>query len=882
MALLAVALVAIVGGLRARQAAPAEARVVFMQTGGSLPPGSQILGPVPPARVLRIVVGLAPRHRAALDALAAARHPGVARLTAAQFADLFGATEETQGAVEAYLRGHGLRIVRTYPDRLLLDAEGSAARVSEAFGVRLARYRDAAGRIHFANTTAPRLPARLALSISTVVGLRDDGPAYRLLAPRALRPPLQRSGTAIRTAARDATTPAAPPPNLITPSQLRAAYDIGPVYSQLAAPVTGAGQTVALFELSPYDPADIAAYDRAFGLNATVPETVPVDGGATQSFGTLGRLEATLDVELLHAVAPGARTLVYSGPGSPQGTDNTGADDLYARIVNDNRAQVLSTSWGQCEPDQRADTPPDTVLLHTLFAQAVLQGISVVAATGDTGANDCTDGRPNPSVDYPASDPFVVAVGGTVLGIDGQGQPAGEVAWSGSGGGVSTLFAQPPYQDAPGVPHLSGRLLPDVALDAGTPFAIWLAGTWQGAGGTSTSVPVWSALLALVNEARYATAQAQGAPTPGPCDVPLGLGDLHRAIYAIGASPQPTPALRDIVAGSGNGIATPGPGWDMVTGWGVPDAYALAQSLIGRPDLAAPTPVPCDGRVPAATATSAPGWATQPPDGTGTDTPTVTPSPSPTATATATATPTFSPTATSTATRTATPSPSATAGSAGNGSHVVPLVGAATATAIATAGSHAVAIAGAAATPSPGVQSPTPRRSTMPIGGATRPASSPTAHAPTPTPHGHAPLPARPTPTPAPHPDPTAVRSHAGSASQPARAAGSHHTGRPTTRPQLPPAAAFTAGITLRRAGPAAWVHLRVRWAPRIVLHITIIERAHPRRTFMLSTDVHGAADAVYPVALPAPQRYVTIQVRVWGVHAHRRHLKVLRRRLDG
>jgi hypothetical protein len=389
---------------------------------------------------------------------------------------------------------------------------------------------------------------------------------------------------------------------------LRAAYDVTPIYSTTVtttsglsqtAAITGAGQTVALFELSPYDPADIAAYDAAFGLSATLPLSVPVDGGATEAFGATGRGEAALDIELVQAVAPGAQILVYNGPATPNNTDNTSADDTYARIVNDNRAQVLSTSWGQCEPDQLAATPPDVTLLHNLFAQAVAEGMTVVAASGDEGANDCTDGRTNPSVDYPASDPYVIGVGGSRLSLEAAGGMQSESGWAASGGGASAVWPRPAWQAGPGVPAGTQRLVPDVALDAGTGYAVWVAGGWTPVHGTSGGPPVWAGLLALANQARYVAAAARGAPTPAPCAVLPGLGDVHPELYQLGATPAPTPVLRDITLGPGNGVATPGPGWDGVTGWGVPDGYALLRALLAMPALAAPAPGPCPTATPA-------------------------------------------------------------------------------------------------------------------------------------------------------------------------------------------------------------------------------------------------------------------------------------------
>jgi kumamolisin len=622
---------------------------------------------VPPAQVLHLIIGLTPRHQDQLATFLRARRQRRsalygATLTPAQFAARFGASVEAQNRIVAYMRASGLRVLHTYSDRLLLDVAGTASQIGTAFHTSLVRYghrhrgqgqpSPASGYpapLHFANATQPRLPATLAASVNTVIGLADDAPVYRPsslhlfsardLAPRAVRPP---AGLVRRNipADRSANAQDAPPANLLTPAEIQSAYAITPVPGQSSpgrgaagtVPITGTGQTVALFELSPFDPGDVATYDAAFGLTTTAPISVPVDGGATDAFGTIGRVEVALDIELLHAVAPGARTLVYSGPGSPTSNDNTGADDVYARIVNDNRAQVLGTSWGQCEPDQQADSPPDLALLHNLFAQAVAQGMTVVAATGDSGANDCTDGKPNPSVDYPASDPNVLAVGGTVLTLTAGGQVASETGWSGSGGGASRIFPHPIWQAGPGLPPSPMRQVPDVALNAGTAYAVREAGTWWGAGGTSAGAPAWAALLALADDARYRADEEGGAPAPARCAAlpgrsdlhPAfpGLGDVHPALYQIAATPYPTPPLRDITTGDGNGAGTPGPGWDAVTGLGVPDGAALVHALLARPGMGAPTSVPCASASPTATATPSP-------SGTATDT--VMPSSSPTA-----------------------------------------------------------------------------------------------------------------------------------------------------------------------------------------------------------------------------------------------------------
>lgn len=623
-------LLALVAGVLPLQFTPApvsgweSAPTVAIAGGGfTLPRGARALAPLPAATPMRLVVGLTPRHQDILDALLRAQAGGASArarrvLSPGEYARLFSPTEADEGAVTAYLQAHGLRVVRHYRDRLLLDVEGTAGAVATAFGTPIVRYRDRAGRAHYGNSARPRLPAALARLVTTIVGLRDDTPPHHGPLPRAGAPipwistPAQRAGAAGTRRARGIPPP---PPALLTPARIRAAYNIAPLYAQVftgtnglttTTSITGDGQTIALYELSPFKPDDIAAYDAAFGITAPPPINIPVDGGATNSYGDKGAQEAALDIELVRAVAPGARILVYNGPATQNSANTTAADDTYARIVNDGRAQVLSTSWGQCEDEQQADQPPDLMLLHNLFAQAVAEGMTVVAASGDNGAYDClnADGTApdttKATVDYPASDPYVIAVGGTRLALAADGGIASEEGWAGSGGGVSSVFARPAWQTGPGVDNaLSNgkRQVPDVALDAGAGYAVW-AGGWLAAGGvgTSAATPVWAAILALGNELRYATALAAGVPSPACATLP-GLGDIHPELYQLAAASAggggETSAFRDIMVGSSNGIATPGPGWDNVTGLGVPDAAVLMPALAALPALAPPATGVC-------------------------------------------------------------------------------------------------------------------------------------------------------------------------------------------------------------------------------------------------------------------------------------------------
>ena len=621
--LLLLVIVAIVAGaLPARldpTAAGAAATMAAIDGGGrsaGLPRGARVLGPLPGATPLRLIIGLTPRHQDLLDAFLRSPAVGAPRraLSAGDYTRLFGPTAASEDAVMAYLRARGLCIVRRYRDHLLLDVVGTAARAADAFGSPIVRYRDTRGHVHYANLIWPRLPAALAPLVTTVVGLRDDAPLRHGPSPRVASAAARTQGNQ----PRHARGVPPPPPTQLTPAGIQAAYDIAPLYTTVLTStnglttttvITGGGQTIALYELSPFDPKDIAAYDAAFGIVAAPPISIPVDGGATDAYGDAGAQETALDIELAQAAAPGARILVYNGPAAPNSANTVAADDLYARIIDDGKAQVLSTSWGQCEDAAQTDQPPDFTLLHNLFAQAAAEGMTVVASSGDNGAYDClsADGATpdvtKQTVDYPASDPYVIAVGGTQLAVAAGGGIASEAGWAGSGGGLSNTFARPAWQAGPGVDNVLSngkRQVPDVALDAGAAYAVWLNGWRTQVVGTSAATPIWAGLLALGNQLRYAVAGAAGA-VPSTCATLPGLGDIHQELYQLAAAPNGPPAFRDITVGSSNGFAPPGPGWDYVTGLGVPDAAVLLHALVALPALTPPPPGVCPPPMPTAT-----------------------------------------------------------------------------------------------------------------------------------------------------------------------------------------------------------------------------------------------------------------------------------------
>jgi hypothetical protein len=396
-----------------------------------------------------------------------------------------------------------------------------------------------------------------------------------------------------------AETAAAAADHAFTADQIAATYGFGPLY---AAGQAGAGTTVAVYELEPDDPADISAFQACNGTHARV-SYVHVDGGAGAGAGSD---EAAFDIENVIGFAPDARVLVYQAPNSDSGLPGSGPYDLFSAIVNQDRAQVVSVSWGQCEAQLGVRAAEAE---HALFEQAAVEGQTIVAAAGDDGAEDCDTGGARsslaPAVDDPASQPDVLGVGGTTLSRAGSapvqsvwnsGAGTGEIAVGAGGGGVSSLWPMAPAQfDTPARLHVRRpaaagtacgrtrgfcREVPDVAADADptTGYEIYWNGAdtvpepsgWQALGGTSGAAPLWAALIAVAD----ASPACAGAP----------LGDVDPALYRA-ASAHPTRDLDDVTAGDNDFTGTDsgrwpaGPGYDLATGLGTPLAAPLAADL---------------------------------------------------------------------------------------------------------------------------------------------------------------------------------------------------------------------------------------------------------------------------------------------------------------
>jgi len=554
-----------------------------------------------------------------------------------EFASRFGPAPSAISAVMSRLRADGLHVTGV-TDGLVIDVRGPASQVERAFGTGLERVRLADGSIGQATTGAVRLPSSISGAVTAVVGLNSLARPrplglvrssargqYAAAAPAFSHP--AGSPTACADARADAQAFGG-----LTDDQIANAYGAFGLYG---AGDLGAGQHIAIYELEPFLRSDLETFDTCyFGTRAASQmagrlHVIPVEGG--QPAGP-GSGEAILDVEDVSAVAPDASIDVYEAP-SPN-ADGAIYDpvDSYAAIIGADHDQVVSTSWGLCEQAIQQGQPGLQQAENVLFEQAAAQGQSVFAAAGDNGSDDCNtfettspvSGQNPVSVDDPGSQPYVVSVGGTT--IDDATQPPLEHVWNdgadggGGGGGISMSWEMPAWQAAARVPgivqpgpgyaqanavekqfgypqnfcqaYLSGatsatpcRTVPDVSAQADettgavTVYSSSFAspGTpdgWITIGGTSSSAPLWAAMLALVNASPSCAGQAATR---------AGVGFASPLLYAVASNPAAYRAsFTDITTGN-NDIY----GLDDGQVFPATTGYDLASGL-GSPQLTAP------------------------------------------------------------------------------------------------------------------------------------------------------------------------------------------------------------------------------------------------------------------------------------------------------
>ncbi|HET6908744.1 MAG TPA: S53 family peptidase [Mycobacteriales bacterium] len=361
-------------------------------------------------------------------------------------------------------------------------------------------------------------------------------------------------------------------PTEITGADARQLYD-----TTDGTPLSGgSAPTIATLQFSGWDSSDFATFAGSAGLPDPVSSgqyaSVSVDGAnPSQPDGNGGEGEVALDQESLLSAAPHAPQRAYFAPNSARGEVDA-LEQIASDAISRGNIGALSISWGECE----ADSSSAINALHQALTDVLAAGVTVFAASGDSGAFDCNStstAGTTLAVDYPASDPLVVAVGGTTVDDTLSGAPQEKVWWdpttgAGSGGGISTVFPEPSYQAAAAT--LSGRGVPDIALDAdpASGMVVVIDGSWAQVGGTSLASPLAAATFTDLLASSGLT---------------RGVGDIHAGLYTAR-----TTGFRDVTLGD-NGAFTAGPGYDEASGLGAPQWNALAPALVGYVRLAAPS-----------------------------------------------------------------------------------------------------------------------------------------------------------------------------------------------------------------------------------------------------------------------------------------------------
>ena len=511
-------------------------------------------------------------------------------LTPDGYADSFGLSPADLARVVSWLEAEGFRVDYVSRSRTLVMFSGTAGRVQSAFGTQIHRY-EVNGKAHFANAADPSVPAALAPMIWFVRGLDD----FRT------EPPKPRVKFAPEFTSGGGHT--------LTPGDVGTIYDINPLYQK---GFTGSGQKIAVVGQTDIYLSDIEMFRSQFGLPSNNPQLVLVAGSPDPGVSPDDLIESSLDLEYAGGVAPDATIVfVYS----------TDVWNSIAYAVDQNLAPVISTSYGGCEPEI-SDSPSATgAYFQAVAQQANALGITWLAASGDAGAAACDVGTgilaasDGLAVNLPASVPEVTAVGGTQFnegsGLywsatnNANGSSAlsyiPEIAWNdtatggglaATGGGASILFSKPSWQTGTGVPNDGARDVPDVSFGAANdhdPYRIYANGELWYVGGTSVSTPVFSGILALLN---------QYLVSNGILSEP-GLGNANPTLYRLAQTT--TGVFHDITVGNNivpceNGSPnctdgqfgySAGTGYDQTTGWGSLDAYNLTTHW--AEDLASPT-----------------------------------------------------------------------------------------------------------------------------------------------------------------------------------------------------------------------------------------------------------------------------------------------------
>lgn len=574
----------------------------------------------------------ADQEAALTDLLAQQQDPTSANyhqwLTPAEYGQRFGLADGDLAILQNWLTSNGFAVESVAPSRNRIVFSGTSSAVESAFRVSMQRYsRD--GKTFFENSSAVQLPVSLAGVVSGVTGLSS----YRLPAPQVKHAPVSPQAVAASSLAATPDYTTSTGKHYLVPWDFRQIYGSNTLIN---SGYDGTGIKIGVIGQSAVNTAQIAYFQQKTGQTVKQPTLVLVPNTSASATVSGDEGESELDIEYAGGSAPGATVLfIYTGCANATtgNCNNNGVFDAISYAITNNLAPILTLSYGGCEA---GDASYALSTLEPLLRQANTQGQTISVSSGDAGAAECENSSTTKSataglaVSYPASSPYVVAVGGTTLNTDSStywsssnnsflGSAIGympEVAWndtaaygalSATGGGFSKIFAKPSWQAGTGVPADGHRDVPDVSFPANvSEHAYAMCGEGAtctsgsngftfgtdggGVGGTSVSAPNFAATVAILEQANGGSA----------------LGNLNPSLYALAAGSSGSTIFHDITSGSnivpctvgsvdcttGSLGYSAGPGYDQATGLGSLDAPSLLaglRTLGGSSTLAKPT-----------------------------------------------------------------------------------------------------------------------------------------------------------------------------------------------------------------------------------------------------------------------------------------------------
>jgi subtilase family serine protease len=441
------------------------------------------LGVASRSQTVTLAVTLHYRHEAELSRLVDAQSDRSSIyfgkfLTNQQFNAYFAPSPADYARVGQALQRAGFRITGTYDNRTLLDVAGPATAANKYFNTEIHSVFQAGHGLRYANARPAITPAEIQNDVVAISGFDDLDKAHFDFVRGQTQP----------VSPDNIGGPLHGPDGGFGPIALATGFDF-PVQHGF----DGTGHAVANVAGTVKN-SDIASFMSFFGITRTgkIHRTL-IQGTGQWNPNDPAVAEATLDVETMGSLAPGADIYLYilENP-----IDDPG-EDAYNKIVSDNKVEVVNSSFGVCETDDQ----PYAKAANHIAIQGEAKGITFSASSGDGGSQECgnTTGQSAPSVE-----PHFVSVGGTSLFVTSHAKYQSEQTWNRTGGGVSPVLLIPSYQKGvAGLASTTNRNVPDIAFpaDPATGFSWYIAGGFHGPiGGTSWSSPTYCALQVTINQ----------------------------------------------------------------------------------------------------------------------------------------------------------------------------------------------------------------------------------------------------------------------------------------------------------------------------------------------------------------------------------------------